>query len=266
MPLAHLDDADIYYKVRGEGPPVLGIMGFGLDQRYWATQIPPIIEHNSFITFDNRGAGRSTGALVTTIDEMAHDALRLLDHLEIEKATVFGVSMGGAIAQRLVLDNPDRVSALILGITWARPLEFMRRQEELARLVVDAGGPKGLINASLVRMFTPRFFEMGAEAIDRLVASLDAPGAPDMMAEEGLKAQLEAIEKHDTLGELPKIQCPTLVFGGRMDMMVPGFASEEIAAAIPGARFQMFETGHGLMIEEMQEVNELIGDFLGTLR
>jgi aminoacrylate hydrolase len=266
VPLAKLDDAEIYYKKRGGGPPVLGIMGFGLDQRFWAAQIPPIIEHHSFITFDNRGAGRSTGALVTTIDEMANDAVRLLDYLEIDKTIVFGVSMGGAIAQRLVLDHPERVSALILGITWARPVEFMRRQGTLARLVLDAGGPEGLVDASLVRMFTPRFFEMGADAIDRLVASMDAPGGPDMMAEEGLTAQLQAIDKHDALAELPKIDCPTLVFGGRMDMMVPGFASEEIAAAIPGARLRMFDTGHGLMIEEMQEVNEEISDFLSSLR
>ena len=266
MPLAELDDAQLYYKIRGEGPPVLGIMGFGLDQRYWAAQIPPIIEHHSFITFDNRGSGRSTGALVTTIDEMANDAVRLLDHLEIEKTIVFGVSMGGAIAQRLVLDHPERVSALILGITWARPIEFMRRQVATGRQVLEAGGNRGLIDASLVRMFTPRFFEMGAEAIDRLVASMDAPGAPDMMAEEGLEAQLQAIEKHDTLDQLPKIDCPTLVLGARMDMMVPGFASEEIAAAIPGAELRMFETGHGCMIEEMQEVNTTISEFLSALR
>ncbi|MEA2461408.1 MAG: hypothetical protein QOH90_1585 [Actinomycetota bacterium] len=265
MPLADLDDAQIYYKIRGEGPPVLGVMGFGLDQRYWAAQIPPIIERNSFITFDNRGAGRSTGALVTTIDEMANDAIRLLDSLGIEKTIVFGVSMGGAIAQRIVLDHPERVSALILGITWARPIEFMRRQTTLARMLVESAGNVGLIDGSLVRMFTPRFFEMGAEAIDRLVASLDAPGAPDMMVEEGLHAQLQAIDKHDALDELPKIDCPTLVFGGRMDMMVPGFASEEIAAAIPGAQLRMFETGHGCLIEEMSEVNEMLSDFLKGL-
>jgi pimeloyl-ACP methyl ester carboxylesterase len=265
MPLADLDDAQIYYKIRGEGPPVLGVMGFGLDQRYWAAQIPPIIERNSFITFDNRGAGRSTGALVTTIDEMANDAIRLLDSLGIEKTIVFGVSMGGAIAQRIVLDHPERVSALILGITWARPIEFMRRQTTLARMLVESAGNVGLIDGSLVRMFTPRFFEMGAEAIDRLVASLDAPGAPDMMVEEGLHAQLQAIDKHDALDELPKIDCPTLVFGGRMDMMVPGFASEEIAAAIPGAQLRMFETGHGCLIEEMSEVNEMLSGFLKGL-
>ena len=265
MPMAELDDAQIYYKKRGEGPPVLGIMGFGLDQRFWASQIPPIIEQNSFITFDNRGAGRSTGALVTTIDEMANDAVRLLDSLGIEKTVVFGVSMGGAIAQRLTLDHPERVSALILGITWARPLEFMRRQTKLARLIVESAGPQGLVDGTLVRMFSPRFFEMGAAVIDQLVAALDTPSGPDMMAEEGLQAQLEAIEKHDTLAELPKIDCPTLVFGGHMDMMVPGFASEEIAAAIPGAELRMFETGHGLVIEEMQEVNDLLSSFLARV-
>jgi len=98
-------------------------MGFGLDQRYWAGQIGPCTEANRFITFDNRGVGRSTGAMVSTIDEMAHDAVRLLDHLEIEQTTLFGASMGGAIAQRIALDHPDRVSALVLAITWARPID-----------------------------------------------------------------------------------------------------------------------------------------------
>lgn len=265
MPLAEWEDGSLYYKIRGEGPSVLGIMGFGLDQRFWAAQIPSIIERNSFITFDNRGSGRSSGPASATIDEMAADAVRLLDHLGIAETVVFGVSMGGAIAQRLTLDHPDRVSALVLAITWARPLEFMRRQNNLARLVVEAGGPKALVDASLVRMFTPRFFEMGPEVIDRLVGSLDAPGAPEMMTVEALSAQLDAIAKHDALAELHRIACPTLVVGGRMDMMVPGFASEEIADAIPGAELEMFDTGHGLMIEEMQPFNDRLRRFLDGL-
>ncbi len=184
MPLTGWEDGSLYYKIRGQGPPVIGIMGFGLDQRFWAAQIPAIIDKHSFITFDNRGAGRSPGPAVTSIDEMANDTLRL-DHLGIEKTVVFGVSMGGAIAQRLVLDHPERVSAAIFAITWARPIEFMRRQNLLAKALIDAAGERAFVDATLVRMFTPRFFEMGAEAIDRLVASLDAPSGPDMMAAEG---------------------------------------------------------------------------------
>ncbi|MGH2729384.1 MAG: alpha/beta fold hydrolase, partial [Actinomycetota bacterium] len=186
------------------------------------------------------------------------------DHLGIDKTIVFGVSMGGAIAQRLTLDHPDRVSALILAVTFARPIEFMRRQHALAGTLVQTGGPDLLLDASLVRMFTPVFFEVGQESIDRMVDVFRDAG--DAMAtEEVLLGQLDALDKHDALAELPQISCPTLVVGGKMDMMVPGFASEEIAAAIPGAELSLFGTGHGLMIEEMEAFNARLSEFLDGL-
>ena len=240
-------------------------MGFALDQRFWAAQIPSVTQTHRFITFDNRGVGRSTGPLAASIDELAHDALRLLDHLEIDKAVVFGVSMGGAIAQRLVLDHPERVSALVLAVTWARPIEFMRRQDEFAARIIESEGVDGLIEASLLRMFTPRFFEVGREVIDRLVAAFLAESGPEPGDPKVLQAQLDAIGKHDVLPELSRVSCPTLVVGGRMDMMVPDFASEEIAAAIPGAQLEMFETGHGLMVEEMERFNRVLHNFLASL-
>jgi aminoacrylate hydrolase len=263
MPFAEFDDLRIHYQQRGEGPVVLGIMGFGLDQRFWAAQIPTITERHTFLTLDNRGTGRSTGTPSTTIDEMVEDAVRLLDHLAIERAIVIGASMGGAIAQRLALDHPDRVVALILAVTWARPIEFMRRQEVLARTVIRGGGPEALVEASLVRMFTPRFFEIGAEAIDQMMRAFEGESGAGMLAsQEVLEAQLDAISKHDVLADLPRIGCPTLVVGGRMDMMVPYFASEEIAAAIPGAELATFETGHALMFEEMDPFNARLAEFL----
>ena len=237
-------------------------MGFGLDQRYWAGQIGPCTEANRFITFDNRGVGRSTGAMVSDIEQMAHDAVRLLDHLEIERATVFGASMGGAIAQRLALDHPQRVSALILAITWARPIEFMRRQTDLARKVIEMGGAEALVDASLIWMFTPRFFEVGRDVIDQMVMALFAGSGPEPASAEVLLAQLDAINKHDVIADLGRIACPTLVVGGRMDMMVPGFAAEEIAATIPNAELTMFDTGHGLMVEEMDAFNRRLAEFL----
>jgi aminoacrylate hydrolase len=195
---------------------------------------------------------------------MANDAVRLLDHLDIEKVVVLGVSMGGTIAQRVVIDHPERVSALILGMTWARPLEFMRRQHELTRTILRAGGPEALLEGALIRMFTPRFFEVGQEAIDRMIAGFS--GGHEAVAEaDVLLAQLDALDKHDAIDQLPQISCPTLVVGGRMDVTVPGFASEEIAGAIPGAELTMFQTGHGLMVEEMGEFNERLAEFLNSL-
>lgn len=265
MPQADLGDVQLHYREFGEGDPVLGIMGFALDQRYWAAQTSAVTATHRFITFDNRGVGRSTGEPPTSIDEMADDALRLLDFLEIDRATIFGVSMGGAITQRLALSHPERVSALILGITWARPIEFMRRQHDLARTIIRHEGSEGLVEASLIRMFTPQFFEVGQESIDRLVASLSAPGGPDLTPTDVLLGQLDALDKHDTIAALGTIDVPTLVFAGRMDMMVPAFGAEEIAQAIPGARFELFETGHGCMIEEMADFNAAVSGFLGRV-
>jgi pimeloyl-ACP methyl ester carboxylesterase len=264
MPLADLGDFELYYREHGEGDPVLGIMGFASDHRLWAAQIPAITKTHRFIVFDNRGIGKSTGTAVGTIDEMADDAIRLLDHLGIDRCVVFGVSMGGAIAQRVVLDHPDRVSALILGITFARPIEFMRRQHELTRTILRAGGEEALIHGALLRMFTPKFFEIGRELIDKIVEVSLGGEAPPASVDDAL-AQLDALDKHDVLADLPRISVPTLVFGARQDQMVPGFASEEIAEAIPGAELHMFETGHGSMIEEMEGVNGAVSGFLARL-
>lgn len=267
MPLADLGDVQLHYKQHGraDAPPVLGVMGFALDQRYWAAQIPAISATHRFVTFDNRGVGRSTGEASVPLETMADDAVRLLDHLGIETCVVFGLSMGGTIAQQVVLGHPDRVSALILGVTWARPLEFMRRQDDIARILVEARGPEWLMEIALLRMFTPKFFEMGAEALDRLMRAMNAPGAPQGPTGETLLAQIDALTKHDVLGRLGEVSCPTLILGGKMDMMVPGFASEEIAAAIPGAELTMFETGHGCMVEEMSEFNGRVSAFLAGL-
>ena len=265
MPLAELGDLSLHYKEHGSGDPVIGVMGFALDQRFWATQIPAITATNRFIVFDNRGLGKSSKGLPASIEEMADDTVRLLDHLGIDQACVFGVSMGGAIAQRIALKHPDRVRALILAVTWARPIEFMRRQTLLARDIIEAKGSEGLLEAALLWMFTPQFFEVGRDTIDRMIAAFFADTGPEATSPEVLTAQLEAIEKHDSLAELGQISCPTLVLGGKKDMMVPSFAAEEIAAAIPGAELTLFETGHGCMVEEMEAFNARVGQFLSSL-
>jgi pimeloyl-ACP methyl ester carboxylesterase len=262
MPLAELDDVTLHYQTRGEGSSVIGVMGFGLDQRFWAGQIPTITAQNTFITFDNRGTGSSTGPLPRSIGEMASDAVRLLDSLGIERTIVFGVSMGGAVAQHIALEHPDRVRALILAATWARPIEYMLREAEVVRSLLAAAGEDAFVEASILHLFTPQFFEIGRDAIEQMIRAFSAGGAPPLPSVEVLSAQLDAIAGHNKLAELHRISCPTLVVGGRFDMTVPFFAAEEIARAIPGAEFEAFDSGHGLMLEEMDAFNARLGKFL----
>jgi aminoacrylate hydrolase len=265
MPIADFDDITLHYQRRGEGPPVLGIMGFGLDQRFWASQIPVVTETHEFITFDNRGIGRSQrhGApLVTSVEDMVDDTLALLDHLDLKSCLVYGTSMGGAIAQHLALEHPERVSGLILAVTWARPIEFMRRQHLLARALIQSSSPELLVESTLVRMFTPAFFEMGAEVLDQMVMAFMAETGPDVPGADVLLAQIDAVDKHDILDRLPAIEVPTLVIGARADMVVPYLGAVEIAGAIPGAEFLSLESGHGCMIEEMPAYNAAVQGFL----
>lgn len=263
MPTADLGDIQLGYSTFGgdRADPVLGIMGFSFDKRFWSSQVGAVTPTHRFITFDNRGIGRSRGPLIATIDEMANDTVRLMDHLEIDQAVVFGMSMGGTIAQRLALDHPDRVRALILAVTWSRPIEYMRRQHDVVRKILGIA-PDELLMASLLKMFTPRFFELGPETIDQIVKVVSSEGPLSSQAKEVLVAQLDAIDKFDALGELGAVRCPSLVIGGKLDMMAPAFACEEIAAAIDGAELVMLETGHGCMIEEMEEFNGVVHGFL----
>lgn len=265
MPTADLGDIALNYSEHGEGSPVMGVMGFSLDKRFWGPQIPAVTKTHRFVLFDNRGVGLSTGGSPASIDQMADDTFRLMDHLEIETAVLFGMSMGGTIAQRLVLDHPDRVEALILAVTWARPTEFQVRQHDVTRRLLDIGGEQLLLPASLLRLFTPRFFEIGRDAVDRLMEAAVQPGRDSMTSVEVLKAQLDAMDKHDVLADLGTVTCPTLVISATMDQMAPAFAGEEIAAAIPGAEMVMLDSSHGAALEHMDAFNEPVEAFLARL-
>ena len=106
-------DADIAFDVTGVGDPLLLIMGLGADSKMWMLQTPTFSERLRCITFDNRGVGESSipeGPYST--EQMAGDALAVLDALDVERAHVLGISLGGAIAQQVALKAPERVRSL----------------------------------------------------------------------------------------------------------------------------------------------------------
>ena len=119
MPTIKAGEVNLEYYVEGDGPPLLMIRGFTADCSNWGDRfLQPLQERFTCIRFSNRGTGLSDKpAEPTTIRQMAADAVALLDALGIERAHVFGVSMGGMIAQEIVLNHPGRVNGLVLGCT-----------------------------------------------------------------------------------------------------------------------------------------------------
>src|SRR4051795_13001529 len=108
----------LHYESTGSGPAVLLIMGLGLPGAAWWRTVPVLARSARVITFDNRGSGRSDSPSGPySIADMAADAVAVLDAAGVERAHVYGTSMGGMIAQELVLGHPDRVHALVLSAT-----------------------------------------------------------------------------------------------------------------------------------------------------
>ena len=133
MPMTRVDSIELYYEEHGSGDPLLLIMGLAADSTAWMFQMPDFAKHYRTIVFDNRGVGRSSKPPGPySIHQMADDAAGLLEQLEIERAHVVGVSMGGMIAQELALRHPERVRGLVLACTYPEPDAEVERQREFS--------------------------------------------------------------------------------------------------------------------------------------
>ncbi|MGH9772464.1 MAG: alpha/beta fold hydrolase, partial [Candidatus Acidiferrales bacterium] len=137
MPTIKTASININYESFGEGDPLLLIMGFGMPGAAWAPMLPFLSGFRA-IYFDNRGTGKSDKPDgLYTIPEMADDASNLLKALGIQKAKIYGISMGGMIAQELTLRHPEQVSKVVLGCTTAGGETGVRASEHILQTLID---------------------------------------------------------------------------------------------------------------------------------
>ncbi len=259
MPHVRSGDVDIHYSIAGDGVPVLLIMGLATDSQMWMLQVPVLSARYKTITFDNRGVGFSSAPTgPCTMEEMAADALAVLDAAGAGQAHIIGVSMGGAIAQHLALKAPERVRSLVLCATWARRNPYTKRLEELGTTVANTLGREALIRSSLLWLFSPKTFIENPAFIDMVEMMAMQVQAPI----DAFHSQTAAVREHDTLERLGEIAAPTLVVAGRRDIMVPPELSEEIANAIPDSKLVMMEGAHAFTVENVDVFNTTLLEWL----
>jgi 3-oxoadipate enol-lactonase len=262
MPIVRSGDADISYTVSGEGTPVLLIMGLAADSAMWVMQLPALLGAGyQVITFDNRGVGLSSAPPGPyTMEEMAVDAIAVLDALGLQQAHVVGISMGGAIAQHVALKAPERLRSLMLVSTWASKNEYLDRLDDLGQLVLEKIGREALVRASMLWLFTPKVFIENPA----LVQTIEAMAMQMQGTSDAFTAQTAATRSHDILDRLPEITAPTFVMCGRRDILVPPELSEQIAAAIPGAKLTLLDGGHAFSFECADDFNRELLAWLGA--
>lgn len=256
------DGTRIFYRVVGphDGPPLLMLHGLGTDQLGWALQRRAFAARYRCILVDNRGSGRSDKPHGPyRLEDLAADAVAVLDAAGYESAHVVGASMGGALAQIMAVLHPERVRSLVLACTACQLNEW--RQELFQDWVEQArsGGMHRWMTANLQWLIGPR-------SMRRLwpvakVIGLLAQRAPV----HGLIGQLQALlaTDDDLMVELAHVTKPTLVIVGSQDILTPVADSERIAALIPDSRLAVIRgAAHGFMVEHARTFNRTVLAFL----
>jgi aminoacrylate hydrolase len=263
VPTVSIGDADLYYEEAGDGAPLMLVPGLSGQGSFWISQVPVFSREFRTVIHDHRGAGRSSHSRIRySVEQMADDALRLMDALGIGSAHFVGHSTGGAIGQVIALEHPDRLRSLVLSATWAGPDPFFRRLFESRRQTLIDSGIEAYLRASVLVQATPRWVSEHDEFISDLHRVTAAAAAPV----EVLVSRIDAILRHDRRRRLLEIRVPTLVIVAQDDMITPRFYSEELAARIPGAKLVVLETGgHFAPAIHSEPYNTAVGQFLRTV-
>lgn len=264
MPKIKVNDINIYYEIHGDGFPLVMIRGLGSNINWWnPIFLDSMFKNFKTIIFDNRGAGRTDKPDIEySIKGMADDAVGLMDVLSIKKAHILGFSMGGAIAQEIALNYPERINNLILCATsCGRDMALPPSPEVVEALLRLAEGktPEEKAEQTIQLEFTEEFIRDYPNIIERERQTILKNPIPDF----SYQRQLNAIMRFSAGTRLKNVNKPTLIIQGKKDLLVQPKNAEILAKLIPGSRVAFFDnSGHQIFSQETEIVARTILEFL----
>jgi pimeloyl-ACP methyl ester carboxylesterase len=263
MATVQVNGIEIYYEITGNGPPLTMIMGLGCSARQWQWMLPVLTGSFQVITFDNRGVGRTSKPdMEYTTDLFADDICALLNTLGIDKTHLFGVSVGGMIAQKFALKYPEMVDRLVLGCTMPNFYHLPPLAEDSQRMQESQLLPLEKSVEVMLRLFlTEHFFKENPDQAAKLKEVMLIE--KEEQGEDAFLRQLGAAMNHNTLEQVKNIKAPTLVITGDLDPIAPvenaRFLTEKIPnntlVEIPGVR-------HAFWVERFEAFCDIIIKFL----
>lgn len=258
MPFATATDGSRpWFDALGEGNPVVLLSGQSLDHRMWIGLAEELAQDLQVVLVDNRGTGSSElgdlreNPLSTTL--FADDVVAVLDELGLARASVYGFSMGGRIAQQLAVTHPDRVDRLVLSATGPGGPHQAKRPRSADQALLGGNTEAG--RAALVDLFFSReFASQRGDLVDVILPST---------TRESMRAHFAASAGHDAWALLPSIEAPTLVMHGDADQLTPPDNARILADRIPDSRIALIADGrHGYLHEFALQVTPFAADFL----
>ncbi|MHC5823056.1 MAG: alpha/beta fold hydrolase [Nostoc sp.] len=265
MPKVEINGIDLFYDIKGTGEPLLLIAGFLCDHAYWSLIMPSLISQYQVIRLDNRGMGRSSAPeSAYSLKQMANDVVALLDQIAIDKVHLAGHSMGGQIAQELVLAHPEKVQSLML-------LSSLAKGDALFNSIIETWGELcGNVDLKLYEkvvlpwIFTDTFYSIPGMIEGLIEFAIRYPFPPPTYS---LYHHSRAMLDFDTTDRLQQIHCPTLVLVGKQDILTPLKFSQQLAQGIPKAELVVLDRGsHGFLVESPDAVVSAMLNFLRKLK
>lgn len=257
MPYIRANDAAVYYEFAGpsDAPVVMLANSLGTNVHVWDAIVPELAAGSRVLRFDMRGHGLTDAGPEPTMQDLANDALALLDALQIARVRFVGLSIGGMIGQQFAADHPERVEALVLCATASRIGTASTWNERIA--AVRQAGTAAIARGVLARWFTPETHAQHPELIR---------GFGNMLARtpaDGYAGACAAIRDADLAIRDGKIAAPTLVVAGAEDQVTPPADGQALCDAIPGARLGVIDgAAHIIPAERPSEFVHLVVPFL----
>src|SRR5829696_999207 len=268
-------DINIAYKRFGQGKPILFISGTSQTKDAWEPTL--LLElaatNHTVIVFDNRGIGETTvGTKPFSIEQFANDTAGLLDALQIEKADVFGASLGTFIAQELTLNYPQKVDRLILHAGYCGGNEAIYASGQALETIMTLNSPQILQNMTAEQqamilaqiMFPPQWLEEHPEILNSVIQLAPVRSAtPEIIQQQGLASGTWK----GSCDRLANITQPTLLIVGDQDLLIPAANSVMMAQRIPNSWLVIIQgTGHGMMLQVPNEFSAIVQTFLQTAK
>jgi acetyl esterase/lipase len=270
-----IGDINIAYKRFGQGKPILFISGTSQTKDAWEpTLLSKLAATNhTVIVFDNRGMGETTvGTKPFSIEQFPNDTAGLLDALNIEKADVFGGSLGSFVAQELTLNYPEKVDRLVLHATYCGGNEAIYASGEALEMIMILSSAEVLQNMTAEQqamvlaqiMFPPEWLEEHPEIMNTVIELAPSRSAtPEIIQQQGIASGTWK----GSCDRLANITQPTLLIIGDQDVVLPAANAVMMAQRIPNSWLVMIQgTGHGMMLQVPTEFNAIVQTFLETAK
>ncbi len=262
MPRISIGDCQLYYERHGAGFPAVLVSGLAGTAQYWYDQIASLARCYEVVVHDHRGVGESDVAQGTpTVEHMARDVLALMDALDIKKAHIIGHSAGGAVAQILAIEHPQRCASIVAAASWTKPDPYFRRMFALRKELLTRLGPASFVQTNTLLLYPPAYIARNNEKLRQIEAQALAHFPPV----EHMISRIDAILAFDRTAELGRIRTPALIMAALDDLVTPAYFTEDLARRIPGAEAKFFpQGGHHFSQVNPREFTQALLPFLAA--